>query len=162
MSAGQIDLLSRLGWSAEHQAGELARLMACEDPDRREDLLASVSEDLASLDPQRRVYIVIARGGALAGFIRLWHSPHVGRWLNDGMVVDPRHRRAGLGLALLNRALDEARARGAADLIAHISKVNVASIALHERASFIRGADQYVNSYGYRRSGVGWEYQLAL
>ena len=142
---------------------ELAGVMACdEEVGRFDEFVAFLETDFASLDPARRVYLVAECEGRIVGFLRLWHSPHVDEWFNDGMVVDPAHRRRGIGRRLLREALRVAGRMGAASLVAQIRRGNPASIRLHESAGFLRETTNYVNSHGQPRSGVGWQYRIRL
>lgn len=61
------------------------------------------------------------------------------------LVVDPTHRRTGLGSALLRAFETEAQARGAEDVFLEVAANNLAAQALYRRA-------------GYRESGQRHSY----
>jgi RimJ/RimL family protein N-acetyltransferase len=129
---------------------ELAAVMANDGEESRYgEFLSWLEADFARLDPAARAYLVAEKGGVIVGFMRLWHSPHIGEWLNDGMVVALACRRRGIGRQLLGLLLDLAWEMGAQSVIAHISDKNTASIRLHKRAGFRREQVQsFPNSYG--------------
>ncbi|HEY5340689.1 MAG TPA: GNAT family N-acetyltransferase, partial [Candidatus Aquilonibacter sp.] len=52
------------------------------------------------------------------------------------MAVDPAHRGAGVGAALLARAEDEARRRGVPYMALMVTKENAAARALYDRAGY--------------------------
>ncbi len=142
---------------------ELAAVMASDgDESRYDEFISWLKKDFVSLDHSRRAYIVAESEGTIVGFIRLWHSPHVDEWFNDGMVVSPAFRRQGIGRCLLQQALQLAIRMGAFSVIAQIGKDNIASIRLHEKAGFLPETTEYLNSYGQSRSGVGRQYRLRL
>ena len=146
-----------------HKCTELAAVMACDgDESRYDEFLSWLEKDFSSLDHSRRAYIVAESGGVIVGFIRLWHSPHVDKWFNDGMVVSPAFRRQGIGRGLLQQALQAAARMGASSVIAQIGKDNIASIRFHEKAGFLPETMEYLNSYGQPRSGVGRQYRIQL
>jgi len=130
------------------------------DGDRYNEFLAFLGEEFNTIDHRVRFYVVTARAGQLAGFVRIWHSPHIEEWVNDGMAVLPAYRRQGIGRELLETALSLAAERGAESVIAHIANGNAVSIRLHERLGFQRETPCYRNSYGSFRSGTGWRFRL--
>lgn len=140
---------------------QLAGVMACDGEEHRlEEFVEYLAEEFASLDHERRMYIVAEEGDAVIGFARLWHSPHIDEWVIDGLVVGPSQRRRGIGGHLLGHAVQLAGECGAGSVIAHILADNAASGRLHEKAGFMREAQQYRNSYGQDRSSVGWQYRM--
>ena len=146
-----------------HKREELAAVMdTYEDESRYDEFVSWLEKDFASLDHDRKVYIVAESSDVIVGFIRLWHSPDVDEWFNDGMVVSPAFRRQGIGRGLLQQALQLASLMGAASVIAQIGKDNIASIQLHEKAGVLPETTEYLNSYGHARTGVGWQYRLRL
>jgi ribosomal-protein-alanine N-acetyltransferase len=52
------------------------------------------------------------------------------------IATHPDHRRAGIGAALLDRALVEGRAHGCAIATLEVRRGNVPAIAMYERAGF--------------------------
>lgn len=153
----------RLRELPRHKRSELATVMACDgDESRYDEFLSCLEKDFASLDHNRRVYIVAESDGVIVGFIRLWHSPHVDEWFNDGMVVSPAFRRQGIGRGLLQQSLQLATRMGASSVIAQIRKDNIASRRFHKKAGFLPEITEYLNSYGDPRTGVGWQYRVHL
>ena len=57
-------------------------------------------------------------------------------WYLTGLVVSPRHRRAGIGAALTRHRLAHLRRLGVAEVRYFTSADNTASIALHEALGF--------------------------
>jgi ribosomal protein S18 acetylase RimI-like enzyme len=142
---------------------ELAALMAADGEEQRyEELMSWLEQEFAGLDPTRRAYILAEVGGLVVGFVRLWNSPHIKEWLIDGIAVDPPHRQRGIGYGLLLGALDLAVKLGATSVIVHVRKDNAAAMALYEKAGFQRETTDYLNSYGERRQGRGWQYRARL
>ena len=61
-----------------------------------------------------------------------------GDWLLvEGLLVDPAHRRRGLGTAVLAEVLDWGASRGATTAMLHVETVNAGAIALYERHGFV-------------------------
>lgn len=149
--------------STEDKA-QLAAIMASVDGDeeRYDEFLAFLNEEFSNYYPLVRFYVVAEYEGIIVGLVRIWHSPHIDEWVNDGIVVLPTYRRHGIGSALLTEALRMAAERGADSMIAHIRNENVASMRLHERLGFKRETTCYRNSHGYDRSGFGWQYRIKL
>jgi RimJ/RimL family protein N-acetyltransferase len=143
--------------------GDLAAVMACDGEESRyEEFLAWLAKDFAGMDHSTRAYIVAEDDGAIVGFARLWRSPHIDEWLNDGMVVAPAYRRRGIGRLLLGHLLDLAWKLGAGSVIAHVSEGNAPSIRLHEKAGFRREPLlSFKNSYGTQH-GPGWGGQYRI
>lgn len=129
---------------------------------RYEELMSWLEKEFATLDHRRRAYILAEVGGIIAGFVRLWRSPHINEWLIDGIAVSPPHRKKGIGYELLLRAMDLAAELGASSVIVHARKGNAAAIALYEKAGFQRETTEYLNSYGEKREGVGWQCRVRL
>jgi RimJ/RimL family protein N-acetyltransferase len=82
----------------------------------------------------------------LVGRLSLGRDPHpASRHVADlGLMVAEAHRRRGIGVALLERAVEWAREVGVIKLELHVFPHNEAAIALYERFGFRRE--------GYRRS----------
>lgn len=140
---------------------QLASVMASDgDEPRYQEFIGYLTKEFACLDHNRRMYILAERGQEVIGFLRLWHSPYIDEWVIDGLVVSPMHRRRSIGCHLLEHALQLASQSGATSVIAHICRDNVASLRLHEKLGFIPETQQYRNSYGQDRSGVGWQYRI--
>ena len=142
---------------------QLAAVMACDGEEHRyEEFMSWLEVDFATLDHRNRAYIVAEIEDVIVGFVRLWHSPHIDEWVIDGIVVTPSRRRAGVGYRLLLKALALAQTSGAPSVVAHVRKDNIPSIIIYERAGFQRETTDYLNSYGQRRTGRGWQYRLQL
>ena len=60
------------------------------------------------MDHERRMYFLAEEEGVVVGFIRLWNSPHINEWVADGIVVRPSHRQKGVGIRLLECAMEKA------------------------------------------------------
>jgi ribosomal protein S18 acetylase RimI-like enzyme len=54
-----------------------------------------------------------------------------------GMYVTPRARGRGVGERLVRAVLDEARLRGAGEVVLEVANTNAAAIALYERCGFV-------------------------
>ena len=54
----------------------------------------------------------------------------------EALVVDERHRRAGIGTALMNAATDWARARGAVEIVLTVWAGNAAAEAFYGRLGY--------------------------
>lgn len=124
-------------------AAELTRLIA----GFRDWLTASVPTDaqiLASVeqliaDPGTE-FLLAGAGGPPSGFcqLRYRHSVWTGTpdcWLED-LFVEEQARGRGVGRALVDAALERARARGAARIELDTNETNLGAIALYERAGF--------------------------
>ena len=154
---------SRVVTMSERQMVELAVVMACDDEEYRyEEFLTWIREDFKNIDNSRKAYIMAEAFGRIVGFVRVWHSPHNSKWMNDGMVVLPEHRNHGVGHRLVVEALRLSKDMGAECLYFHTWKDNYPSIRIHERAGFECVTDTFVNSYGNRRNGTSWELRRNL
>jgi len=87
-----------------------------------------------------RNVLVAVLDGSVAGYVRLAPvlpiaaSRHVLQI--SGIAVDPSRRRRGVGRALLDAAVAEARARGARRLTLHVLAGNDAAVRLYRAAGF--------------------------
>jgi 8-oxo-dGTP pyrophosphatase MutT (NUDIX family)/RimJ/RimL family protein N-acetyltransferase len=153
----------RMDTLSERQTVELAVVMACDDEEYRyEEFLAWIREDFKNIDRTRKAYIMAMAFGRIVGFVRVWHSPHNDKWMNDGMVVLPEHRNRGVGHRLVVEAGNLSKGLGAECLYFHTWKDNYPSIRVHEKAGFERVSDTFVNSYGNPRNGTSWEFRRNL
>ena len=85
--------------------------------------------------------IVAASGPEILAYAALSpyrSKPAFRRTVEDSVYVKAGHRGRGLGSAVLGRLLELARARGHHAVIARVTGVNTASLALHERHGFER------------------------
>jgi len=100
-------------------------------------------------NPAITVFAAVADDGALAGsvdFIADVAHYHSGADLRAFpgaagirlLAVDPAHRGAGLGRALTERCLDEARARAQAAVVLHTTRAMATAWRLYERLGFRR------------------------
>jgi len=89
--------------------------------------------------------LVAEEDGRVVARLSLARDPHpASRHVADlGLMVDERHRRRGLGTALLEEAVAWARAAGVTKLELHVFPWNVPALALYESFGFVRE--------GYRR-----------
>lgn len=116
-------------------AGDLPRLLALEAMFSGDRLSPrQFRHHLAS--PRARLRVV-ERGGSVCAYalVLLRHGSRIARLYS--IAVDPALRGAGLGAALLDDALQQARAAGRARLRLEVRQDNVAAIALYRRAGFV-------------------------
>ena len=72
--------------------------------------------------------------GRVTGYAVLWTSADEAELAN--LAVEPGSRRGGVGLSLVERALETARARGAATVYLEVRESNEAAARLYERLGF--------------------------
>jgi len=116
----------------------------------------SVSEERRYLRSLRRyphaaVYVAEAPEGVV-GRLSVGRDPHpASHHVADlGLMVAVSHRRRGIGRALLQRAVDWARASGVIKLELHVFPDNEPALALYEAFGFVR--EGYRRRH-YRRDG---------
>jgi len=112
----------------------------------------------ASIDPAARVWIARAEpNGRVVGVLGAYLRDGV--LLVHGLAVDPSHRRAGAGRALLRAAIAGARELRARALQLQVSTTNRAAIALYESEGFevARVRPGYYAAGVYRGSGDALE-----
>lgn len=98
--------------------------------------------------------VLVARESEGAPVIGFAATQRLGRRLAViGLAVDPRHRRRGLGGALLRCVMERAEALDLREVGLHVAVKNVAAIALYDREGFrpVRRLP------GFYRSGDAWE-----
>jgi ribosomal-protein-alanine N-acetyltransferase len=78
--------------------------------------------------------IVVEWENAVAGYLMAWRSADQLHILN--IAVDPRLRRRGLGAALLDAALAEARRCGLVEVTLEVRRGNLSALALYRRYGF--------------------------
>jgi RimJ/RimL family protein N-acetyltransferase len=102
--------------------------------------------------PNAAVFVAERDGGALIGRLSLARDTHpASAHVADlGLMVAKDARRAGVGRALLEAAVDWARASGVRKLELHVFPWNEAAIALYERFGFER---EGLRKRHYRRAG---------
>lgn len=104
------DLFAHDPWSVEQFWGELARV------------------------PESRWYAVHEDDLGIDGYVGLYTVPPEADV--QTIAVAPRSQGQGLGRALLDALVDEARVRGCAQLFLEVRVDNVSAIALYERRGF--------------------------
>ena len=117
-----------MGSDATTLAAEAGTLLS--EPQRFGALFYHV---LLALDGERAVGFVEVSlrddvdgfGGRVVGYV-------------EGVYVEPRHQRRGLGRALLDAATQWTRERGAPELTSDVLPDNPESLAFHERSGFRR------------------------
>ncbi|MBX3190924.1 MAG: GNAT family N-acetyltransferase [Labilithrix sp.] len=90
----------------------------------------------------------VEAGGPVVGFVGTRAQQDVLEIV--GLAVDPAHRRAGIGRALVRAAARSARARGLDRIALHVSTGNQAAIELYTREGF-RKAELLPGFYASRR-----------
>ena len=85
--------------------------------------------------------LVAERDGAVVGYVRL-HQPgplpsHAHVLVVNGLAVAPEHQGAGIGRALVEAALDEARARGARKVTLRVLAPNHRARRLYDACGFV-------------------------
>ncbi|GLV85793.1 N-acetyltransferase [Streptomyces lavendulae subsp. lavendulae] len=94
------------------------------------------SHDAEGEDGDRRTYVAVGAGGAVAGFAAVSYSPWNGRLTIEDIEVAPGHRGRGIGRALMERAADFARERDAGHLWLEVTNVNAPAIHAYLRLGF--------------------------
>jgi RimJ/RimL family protein N-acetyltransferase len=108
---------------------------------------------LRSVRRSRHAAVFVAEAPeGLVGRLSVARDPHpASSHVADlGLMVAASHRRRGIGLALLERTVEWARANGIAKLELHVFPHNEAAIALYERFGFVREGYRHRH---YRRGG---------
>lgn len=114
-----------------------------------ESIAASV--ELLIADPGTE-YLLGGTGGPPSGVCQLRYRLSVWTgapdcWLED-LFVEEHARGAGVGRALVDAALDAARARGAARIELDTNETNTGAIALYERAGFSASSKTHAHLSG--------------
>lgn len=105
--------------------------------------------------------LVAEVGGRIVGYVKIGHpTPHPASdhvWYCSGLAVEPGSQRTGIGRALMEAIIQEARARGGRRLTLGVFGPNEAARALYEDLGFVvegiqRGEfrifdDEYVDDY---------------
>ncbi len=105
------------------------------------------------LDGEWGAVFLALRGAQIAGYIGIHPQSEYGHVI--GMLVDERHRDQGVGRALLEAALDWARAQGLRDVSLLVFPHNERAIALYRKSGFEQ-RDYYVNDVT-RQTGEVWD-----
>jgi [ribosomal protein S18]-alanine N-acetyltransferase len=106
--------------------------------------------------PETRHYLVAEDGGAVVGYAGLVATGHQADVQTLGVRAD--HQGRGLGGELLRALLDEARRRGAGEVLLEVRAENAAAQALYARHGFERIGVRR----GYYRPGGTDAYVLRL
>jgi ribosomal protein S18 acetylase RimI-like enzyme len=129
----------------ERDVPHIARLKVAREGGDVEATSPSVLNEIArAAETGRGVLWVAALGDELVGYARAgWFTPGVGApansapegWYLQGVIVDPRWRRRGIGTALTRARLEWIAQRGDTAWF-FATALNRASIELHERLGF--------------------------
>jgi len=93
-------------------------------------------EESGSGDEDGSRTVVACHGDELCGFVRTSFEEWNARLTVRDIEVAPARRGQGVGRALMNQALDEARRLGAAHVWLEVSSVNVPAIRAYRRMGF--------------------------
>ncbi|MFD7338933.1 GNAT family N-acetyltransferase [Streptomyces violascens] len=104
----------------------LTKVFPDDEPDDDED-----DEDSGS-----RTVVAVGVDGDLAGFVAVSYSPWNRRLTIKDIEVAPRHRGRGVGRALMGRAMEFARERGAGHVWLEVTNVNAPAIHAYRRMGF--------------------------
>jgi len=112
-------------------------------------IAVSVARLIADPDTE---FLLAGAGGAPSGVcqLRYRHSVWTGTpdcWLED-LFVEEHARATGVGRALVDAALEAARARGARRIALDTNETNLAAIALYERAGFSTSSKPHAHLSG--------------
>lgn len=105
----------------------------------------------AALPDNPRVFFAIARdeeGGAVTGYVVAWYVLDEGELAN--LAVTPSSRRRGIGGALLDATLDDARKRGSNQIFLEVREGNDSARKLYRA----RGFEEVGRRKGYYRTPV--------
>lgn len=86
-------------------------------------------------------FYVAEVGGRIAGYGLLRPHVPVGTFQRSAELtcfIAPEHKGKGLGTAILDRLIADARVAGVATILASISSENPESLAFHEKRGFVR------------------------
>jgi streptothricin acetyltransferase len=94
-------------------------------------------------NPDRIVFFAYV-DDELAGQIRVWKHWNAYAYIDD-IAVDAKYRGQGIGRALIERAIEWAKAKGFPGLMLETQNNNVAACKLYERCGFeLRGFDTHL------------------
>ncbi|MFF9623991.1 GNAT family N-acetyltransferase [Streptomyces griseosporeus] len=88
-------------------------------------------------DPNSRTFVAVGSDGCLAGFASVSYTPWNRRLVIDDFEVAPPYRRLGVGRALVSRAAEFARERGAGHLWLEVTNINAPAIHAYRRMGFV-------------------------
>jgi len=142
------------------QVEQLARVMSTGEEHRFEEHVEYIVNDFDDPGKEDKYYLIAELNGVIIGFCRLWLSPNINEWIADGIDVLPSHRRKGIGFKLLSMTLSLAKEKKAESVIAHVLKDNHKALNMVNKFGFQKETDNYHNSWGEIRKGVGWQFRL--
>jgi ribosomal-protein-alanine N-acetyltransferase len=94
----------------------------------------SLREELAR--SWARLFVAREDAGRIVGYLLYWHVVDEAHVIN--VAVAPQERQRGIGRALVDHLLGQARATGIAKLLLEVRASNAAAIRLYESAGFTR------------------------
>ncbi len=131
--------LSRMDASHVHEVVEIERLSST-NPWTEDSFLHEIEENVFS---RPRVAMTLDAPCAVVGYCVSWivfQEMHI-----QNVAVHPRHRRVGLALHMLQRALEEGVQAGAVSAHLEVRRGNAAAVKLYESLGFQRGGER--NNY---------------
>ncbi len=137
---------------------DLAEVMASEEPERFDEFIDWIKNEFNKLNPNTKQYTFAILENKIIGFVRIWNSPFIHRFINDGIVIKRKYQNLGIGKKLLEEGLKTAKNMGAKKVIAHIHKDNLSSIKIHEFNNFIKKEAAKIDSYGNTKKLGSYEY----
>lgn len=87
-------------------------------------------------DPDSPTFVAVSSDGSLAGFAAVSYSSWNRRLTIEDIEVAPVHRGRGVGRALMNHAVDFARACGAGHVWLEVTNINAPAIHAYRRMGF--------------------------
>ncbi len=126
------------------------RWIATEAPIDREAYRTKFS---ASIHDPNSLFLVARDDGKVVGQLSL--RPGWPGVLDLGMAIDEAWRGRGVGSALMERAIEWARATGAHKITLHVYPHNAAAIALYEKYGFVR--EGLFRNQMLRKNGELWD-----
>ncbi|MFD4126242.1 GNAT family N-acetyltransferase [Streptomyces globisporus] len=106
-----------------------------------------------------RTFLAVAPDGSLAGFVSVAYARWNRRLTIEDIEVAPDHRGRGVGRALMSRAEEFARERGAGHIWLEVTNINAPAIHAYHRMGFaLCGLDTSL----YESTASAGEYALYL
>ncbi|MFB8017739.1 GNAT family N-acetyltransferase [Streptomyces rubiginosohelvolus] len=126
-------------------------------PDEEDE---NVSADEGDQEPQGDpTFLALAPDGSLAGFVSVSYARWNRRLTIEDIEVAPGHRGRGVGRALMSRAEEFARERGAGHIWLEVTNINAPAIHAYRRMGFaLCGLDTSL----YEFTASAGEYALYL
>ncbi|WP_433544275.1 GNAT family N-acetyltransferase (plasmid) [Streptomyces sp. CA-294286] len=109
----------------------LTKVFPKEDPDD-----CDRNDARGAADENSRVLLARGADGSLAGFVSASYAPWNRRLAIEDIEVAPEHRGRGVGRALMRRAEEFARERGAGHIWLEVTNVNVPAVRAYQRMGF--------------------------